>query len=76
MNKDLFESKWKEIRIQATTWWSLMSEYDLVKVDKAEIKLDKFVTMLQTKYGYAREQAKMEIGEHVTAYEARQKASL
>jgi hypothetical protein len=62
MNKIIFEENWKEIRTQATGWWSLMAEFDLHKVDKAEVKFDKFVTMLQVKYGYTREKAREEIG--------------
>ena len=42
-----------------------MSEYDLKKVDKADVKLDKYVTMLQVKYGYTRQQAKTEIDKRV-----------
>jgi hypothetical protein len=42
-----------------------MSEYDLTKVDKAEVKFDKYVTMLQVKYGYAYKQAKSEIDKRV-----------
>ena len=76
MNKDLFESKWKQIRSQTTEWWSLMVDYDLSKVDKADVKLDKYVTMLRVKYGYTREEAKKEIGKRVAAYEAEQKSSV
>ena len=32
INKAVFEEKWKVIRSQSTEWWSLMAEYDLVKV--------------------------------------------
>ena len=73
MNRDLFENKWTQIRSQTTGWWSLMSDPDLVKVDKADIKLDKYVTMLRVKYGYTREEAKKEIGKRVAKYEAEQK---
>lgn len=73
MNKNLFESKWQQIRDQSTGWWSLISEYDLNKVDKAEVKFDKYVTMLQVKYGYTRKQAKLEIDERVAEFEAEQK---
>ena len=72
MNKKLFESKWKQIRSHTTAWWHLMSEYDLNKVDKADIKFDKYVTMLQVKYGYTRQQAKMEISTRVAEFEAEQ----
>jgi hypothetical protein len=70
LNKKLFESKWKQIRNQSTGWWTLMSEYDLNKVDKADVKFDKYVTMLQVKYGYTRQQAKTEIDKHVAEFEA------
>lgn len=70
MNKKLFESKWKQIRSHTTAWWNLMSEYDLIKVDKAEVKFDKYVTMLQVKYGYTRQQAKTEIDRRVAEFEA------
>lgn len=61
LNKTVFEENWKEIRNQSTNRWSLMAERDLVKVDKAEDKMDKFVTMLQVKYGYTRQQARDEV---------------
>jgi len=70
LNKNMFESKWKQIRSHSTAWWTLMSEYDLNKVDKADVKLDKYVTMLQVKYGYTRQQAKTEIGKRVAEFEA------
>ena len=73
INKALFEEKWKVIRSQATVWWSLMVEFDLVKVDKAEVKFDKFATMLQVKYGYTRQKAREEINRVWTEYEASSK---
>jgi hypothetical protein len=76
MNKDLFESKWKQIRSQSERWWSLMRDYDLNKVDKADVKLNKYVTMLQVKYGYTRQQAKIEIGNRLAELEAEQENSI
>jgi hypothetical protein len=73
MNKDLFDGKWKQIRSQTTAWWGLITEYDLAKLDKVPVKFDKYVTVLRVKYGYTREQAQLEIGKHVSAYEAEQK---
>jgi Ca2+-binding EF-hand superfamily protein len=70
INKALFEEKWKVIRSQATGWWSLIAEFDLAKVDKAEVKFDKFATMLQVKYGYTRQKAREEINRLWTEYEA------
>jgi hypothetical protein len=76
LNKNLFESKWKQIRDRTTAWWSLMSEYDLNKVDKADVKLDKYVTMLQVKYGYTRQQAKTEIDKRVAAIDDELESSI
>lgn len=66
--KSKFDQQWKVIRGQSTEWWSLMAEYDLKKVDKAQDKLDKFVTILQVKYGYTRQQAREEINKHWAAF--------
>jgi len=71
MNKAIFEENWKVIRGQINARWSLMAEYDLVKVDKADVKFDKFVTMLQVKYGYTRKQAREEIGNLWVEYESK-----
>ena len=74
MNKNLFEEKWKEIRGQSTMRWSLMADHDLDKVEKAEVKFDKFVTMLQVKYGYTRQQAREEIAKFWAEYKVKSKA--
>ena len=73
INTALFEEKWKVTRSQSPNWWSLMAEFDLVKVDKADVKFDKFVTMLQVKYGYTRQKAREEINRVWTEYEAKHK---
>jgi hypothetical protein len=71
MNKTIFEENWKTIRGQSTARWSLMADFDLSKVDKAEDKYDRFVTMLQVKYGYTRQQAREELNKLWTEFEAR-----
>lgn len=73
MNKTIFEEKWKLIRGQSSMRWSLMADYDLDKVEKAEVKFDKFVTMLQVKYGYTRQQAREEIARFWSEYETNSK---
>jgi hypothetical protein len=72
MNKTIFEEKWKTIRGLSTARWSLMADFDLKKVDKADDKYDKFVTMLQVKYGYTRQQAREEISKFWTKYETQE----
>jgi hypothetical protein len=75
MNKDLFESKWKQIRSQTSSWWSLMNSQDLEKVDKAEIKMIKYMTLLQVKYGYTREEARKEVTKRLKEFESGQNAA-
>lgn len=74
MNRAIFEEKWALIRGQINAKWSLMVEYDLIKVDKADVKFDKFVTMLQVKYGYTRQKAREEIARLWTDCEASNKS--
>ena len=73
INKTIFEENWKAIRSRSTARWSLMTDFDLLKVDKAEVKFDKFVTMLQVKYGYTRQQARDEVNRLWVENEAKNK---
>lgn len=75
MNKSIFEENWKVIRAQTTERWSLMADFDLLKVDKADDKYDRFITMLQTKYGYTRQQAREEFNKFWSAFEVKSRNS-
>ena len=66
VNKDIFENKWAQIRAQSKIWWILFTDDDLNKVEKAPVKLDKYVLILRVKYGYSRERAKEEINKRVS----------
>lgn len=76
MNKMIFEEKWKMIRERSAARWSLVGDFDLNKVDKAEDKYHRFVTMLQVKYGYTRQQARVEVNKFWMEYEANSKTEL
>jgi len=69
MDKNEFEGKWKQIRSQSKVWWSLITDSDLNKVDKADIKFFEYVTILQLKYELDRQVAKDEIDRRVAEYE-------
>jgi hypothetical protein len=71
VNKTIFDEKWSLIRGQITGRWSLMVEYDLLKVDKAEVKFEKLITMLRVKYGYTPQKGKDEIGKLWAEYQAK-----
>jgi len=62
MNKDVFEGKWKQIQGQSKDWWGKLTDDDLKRVGG---KYDKFVGLLQEKYGYTREHAEAEIDRRV-----------
>lgn len=70
MNKTIFEGKWKQIRGKSKEWWSLINDLDLIRVDKADVKLDKYVVLLQVKYGYTKQFAREEINKRVVEQEA------
>ena len=73
MNKDVFECKWKQVRGEAKVWWGKLTDDDL---DKVAGEFDKFVGVLQERYGYSREQAELEIEKRVNEYEASLKKSM
>ena len=73
MNKTIFEGKWKQVREKSKEWWSLINDLDLSRVDKAAVKLDKYVTLLQVKYGYTKQYAKEEINRHIAEYDAKER---
>jgi hypothetical protein len=70
LNKDIFESKWEQIRPRSKVWWSLLTEDDLDKVEKAPNKFDKYTMILRVKYGYTREHARDEINTRITELDA------
>lgn len=73
MNKDVFEGKWKQVRGEAKVWWGKLTDDDL---DKVAGEFDKFVGLLQERYGLSREQAEEEIEKRVNEYEATLKKSM
>jgi len=76
MNKEIFEENWDAIRGQITAKWSLLVEYDLKKVDKAEAKFDKLATLLRVKYGYAYQKAKEETDNLWVEYQSNHKSKV
>jgi hypothetical protein len=76
MNKSIFEENWKAIRPEATARWSLIGDFDLLKLDKSDEKYDRFVTMLQTKYGLTRQQAREEVSKFWSEHETKRKNSV
>lgn len=57
MNNDIFEGKWKQIRGQAKVFWGKLTDDD---VEKVSGNFDNLIGVLQSKYGYTRQQAEDE----------------
>ena len=70
VNNEVFENKWKQIRAQSKAWWSLFTDADLEKVEKAPGKRDKYAMLLRVKYGYTHERAREEINKRVADLDA------
>lgn len=66
MNKDIFEGKWKQMRGQIKVTWGKLTDDDL---DQIAGKYDKFIGLLQEKYGYTRERAEEEVNRQTTEHE-------
>ncbi len=73
MNKTIFDGNWKQIRGKSKEWWSLINDLDLSRVDKSAAKLDKYVVLLQVKYGYTKQYAREEINKHLEQNQAQEK---
>lgn len=62
MTHGQFEEKWNEIRSQARTWWSKLSDDEL---DQVAGNFEQFLGLLQAKYDYTPEQAEKEFNQRV-----------
>jgi hypothetical protein len=69
VKKVIFDEKWEQIRAQSKVWWTLFSDHDLNKVEKAPIKHDKYAMMLRMKYGFTHERAREEIKKRIADLE-------
>jgi len=67
MNKDEFQGRWKQLRGEAKVWWGKLTDDDLETVGG---HLDKFLGVIQEKYGYTREKAEQEFNQRMAEYKA------
>ena len=58
MNEDVFKGMWKQVHGRAKQVWGDLTDDDLAKIDGS---YDRFVGVLQEKYGYSKEEAQEKI---------------
>ncbi len=67
MHKGGFEGNWKPVRDQAKEWWGQLTGDNM---DKVGGQRNKFIGLIQEKYGYTREKAEQEFDRHMAEYQA------
>jgi len=68
MNKDIFKGKWNQVKGSIRSKWGEFTNDDL---DKIQGDGEKFIGILQERYGYARERAERELREFLESDEHR-----
>jgi uncharacterized protein YjbJ (UPF0337 family) len=67
MNEDVLKGKWKQFRGSVKEKWGKLTDDDLDRIDGNR---DKFVGVMQERYGWARDRAEKALDEHFEAMEA------
>ncbi len=65
MNADILKGKWKEIKGSLKQQWGKLTDDDLTEAEGHE---DKFIGVLQKRYGYTRDKAEREYNEFMSRY--------
>lgn len=58
MNRDIFSGQWNEVKGKIKEKWGKLTDDDLTQI---EGKRDRFLGVLQKRYGYAKDQAEKEL---------------
>ena len=58
MNEDILKGKWHQVKGDVRTRWGKITDDD---VEQIEGSSEKFIGVLQERYGYAKDQAKQEL---------------
>lgn len=74
MHKDVIEGKWKQMLGKARQGWGARRVADN-SLDRVAGRYDKFIGLLQEKYGYTRERAEEEFNRRMAKHEAHPRQS-
>ena len=62
INQTAFEGYWKRSRDKITVWWDKFSDND---VDQIAGRYERLISVLQTKYGFTRQLAELDIARYM-----------
>ncbi len=68
LNTDILKGKWKELKGDIKVKWGKLTDDDLTEI---EGNTEKFVGILQKRYGYSRDEAEREYNEFIDRYQKR-----
>lgn len=66
MNQDIFAGQWKHMRGELKAWWGKLADDDFERIGGQK---DTLISVIQEKYGYAREQAQQEVERRLKEYD-------
>ena len=69
MNADILKGKWRQLRGSVRSRWNKLTDDDLGRI---EGDFERFIGVLQERYGYGREQAEREMNEFFESDQFRQ----
>jgi uncharacterized protein YjbJ (UPF0337 family) len=67
MNKDILQGKWNQIKGNLRNRWGKLTDNDLERIHG---DMEKFIGVIQERYGYKREQAEREVNQFLSSTEA------
>jgi len=70
MNKDMLKGKWSQVKGDIRGWWANITDDDVNRIQGDQ---EKFIGVLQERYGYGREQAEQELTEFLNTPENQRK---
>ncbi len=67
LNKDIFKGKWKELKGDIKAKWGKLTDDDLTEIEGNQ---EKFIGILQKKYGYGKDEAEREYDDFIKGRKA------
>ena len=67
VSKDILKAKWNQVKGDIRGWWTDLTDDDVQRIQGDS---EKFITVLQQRYGYGRQKAEQELNEFLNTPES------